>query len=162
VTVNDEGARRLELFTPLVYSPAPDLLPFVPAGTREGTAVSGLGERLFCFALDEAQSRRIEPDSALLLGPLTSAGFLAPGVPPGPGGTGAGSAAGGERLELPRGRYLFAQERGALDREGVLAMAIEVQKDGLWERLHLDGRLYVRYLYEDRSAVTQVFRPYRD
>jgi hypothetical protein len=39
-------------------------------------------------------------------------------------------------------------------------MAIEQQKDGLWEQLRLGNHLYIRYLFEDGSPVTQVFRPY--
>ncbi|MDR2747573.1 MAG: hypothetical protein LBB77_09025 [Treponema sp.] len=67
-----------------------------------------------------------------------------------------------ELLELPRGRYLFAQERVFLERDGLIRMAVEIQKDGLWERLRLENRLYVRYLYEDGGIVTQVFRPYSE
>jgi hypothetical protein len=40
-------------------------------------------------------------------------------------------------------------------------MAIETQKDGLWERLEPDSRLYLRFLTEDGRELTQVFRPYR-
>jgi hypothetical protein len=145
--VNNEGTKRLELLAPLVYIPDPELLPF-PRGETPGGAETA--ERLFWFALDEAQGRSIEPDPAVFLGPPGAGGYLAP----------AGHR--GEGLELPRGRYLFAQERGTLDREGVTAMAIEIQKDGLWERLGLEGRVYLRYLYEDGGAVTQVFRPYRE
>jgi hypothetical protein len=65
-------------------------------------------------------------------------------------------------MELPRGRYLFAQERSFLDREAVLCMAVEMQKDGLWERLCLENRLYLRYLGEEGQAVTQLFRPLRN
>jgi hypothetical protein len=56
---------------------------------------------------------------------------------------------------------VFAQERAFLGREEVIQMAAEIQKDGLWERLRLENRFYVRYLYEDGGVVTQVFRPYR-
>jgi hypothetical protein len=73
-----------------------------------------------------------------------------------------GRTAPGETLELPRGRYLFAQKREALDRDAVIGLAIEVQKDGLWERLEPEENLYVRFLYEDNAAVTQIFRPYQD
>jgi hypothetical protein len=74
---------------------------------------------------------------------------------------------GSRRLELPAGNYLFAQERregnglrATLDRNEFVEMAIEVQKDGLWERLAPADRLYLRYLFEDGRAVSQVFRPY--
>jgi hypothetical protein len=116
-------------------------------------------ERLFCFAIDEAQSQCIEPDAGLFLGPLRAAGWVTSNS-----GAEAGSpaAGGGETVELPGGRYLFAQNREALDKDAVIALAIEVQKDGLWERLRLEAYFYVRYLYEDGAVVTQVFRPYRD
>ena len=60
---------------------------------------------------------------------------------------------------LPSGLYLFFQKRIALNREECINMAIEQQKDGLWERLRLENRLYIRYLFEDGSPVTQFFRP---
>ena len=65
-----------------------------------------------------------------------------------------------EEVELPQGSYLFEQFRGqyVLSREEWLKMAIEQQKDGLWERNKLGNRLYVRYLYEDGAFVTQIFR----
>jgi hypothetical protein len=139
-----EGARRLELLAPLPYTPVPGLIPFQP-GIE---ARIGRGEELlFCFILDTTQGRNIEPDPAVLLGPLAAAGSADP-----PGGA----------MELPRGRYLFAQERAFLDREDVILMAVELQKDGLWEGLGLENRLYLRYLHEEGSAVTQLFRPFKE
>jgi hypothetical protein len=148
-TVQEEGAKRLELLAPLSYIPAPELIPFrFETGPQ---AQDGAGEEFFfCFDINETQGQSIEPDPAAFLGPLIAAGS-APPSPAYPGG-----------LELPRGRYLFAQERAALGREEVIQMAVEIQKDGLWERLRLENRLYVRYLYEDGEPVTQIFRPYSD
>ncbi|GHV44872.1 hypothetical protein AGMMS49546_29540 [Spirochaetia bacterium] len=134
---------RLELRSPLFYSADPGLIPF----QYEICA----GELLFCFDLEPAQSRNIEPESALLLGPLVFAGRL--GGKPAEDGQPA-------PVELPAGRYLFAQERKALNRDEFIEMAVEVQKDGLWERLSPADRLYARYLFEDGRVVTQVFRPY--
>jgi hypothetical protein len=135
---------RLELCASLFYreDPGPgDSEPALPPAETE--------ERLFCFALDAAQGRSIEPDPARFLGPLIAAGRSALPAEP----------AGG--LELPAGTYLFAQQGEALGREAFTEMAIELQKDGLWERLKLEDRLYLRYLSEDGKRVTQVFRPYR-
>jgi hypothetical protein len=144
--VQEEGAKRLELLAPLRYAPAPGLVPFPATAPR---IQPGEGqELLFCFGIDGAQGQSIEPEAPALLGPLLAAGAS----PPAPGGN----------LELPRGRYLFAQERAFLGRDGVIRMAVEVQKDGLWERLRLENRLYVRYLYEDGGPVTQIFRPYSE
>jgi hypothetical protein len=134
---------RLCLRSPLFYRPDPALVPF----QYEKRA----GELLFCFDLDPAQSRSIEPDPAALLGTLVFAGSL---------GEAAEEHGESRRLELPAGNYLFAQERDVLERNEFIEMAVEVQKDGLWERLAPADRLYLRYLFEDGRAVTQVFRPY--
>jgi hypothetical protein len=67
-------------------------------------------------------------------------------------------------VSLPLGKYLFVQCRAEtpLNREEWLDMAIEQQKDGLWERHKLGNLLYVRYLYEDGKFVTQVFREIKE
>jgi hypothetical protein len=106
------------------------------------------GEQLFCFAIDGGHSQSIEPDRERFLGPLLCAGQSAE------------SGAGRESVTLPAGHYLFVQKREALGREECIDMAIEQQKDGLWERLMPQARLYVRYLFEDGKPVTQLFRPY--
>ena len=61
---------------------------------------------------------------------------------------------------LPQGKYLFTQCRSeaVLSRDEWLDLAIEQQKDGLWERNKLLDLLYIRFLFEDGSFVTQVFR----
>ena len=138
---------RLELRAPLLYREDPGLVPWNPE--PEGLPPE-TEERLFCFALDAVQGRSIEPDPACFLGPLLVGGRSA---------AGAAEPAGG--VELPSGRYLFAQQREALGREAFIETAVELQKDGLWERLKLEDRLYLRYLSEDGKRVTQVFRPYR-
>jgi hypothetical protein len=145
--MNEIETIRLELRAPLFYREERDLVPWVPEEPGD-PARPEAGERLFCFALDPVQGRSIEPDPARLLGPLVAAGRSV-----------AGSAAGG--LELPAGRYLFAQRREVLGPEAFVEMAVELQKDGLWERLELEDRLYLRRLFEDGKRVSQVFRPYR-
>lgn len=151
--MNEEGARRLELLSPLLYHSRTDLIPFSPDAWEEK------GERLFCFAINDGQSQCIEPDAGMFLGPLRAAGYLET-MP----GDGAGNRAvfNGETVELPRGRYLFAQKHEPLGESAVIDMAIEVQKDGLWERLQLEAYFYLRYLYEEGAAVTQIFRPCHD
>ena len=64
-----------------------------------------------------------------------------------------------ETVLLPPGIYLIAQERQALGKEACIDMAIEQHKDGLWERYVLSDCLYIRYLKEDGTALTQIFRP---
>ncbi|MDR0525445.1 MAG: hypothetical protein LBG90_06195 [Spirochaetaceae bacterium] len=131
---------RLDLYGSLYYRPDPKCEPFGAEEIRE--------EALFCFEIASDQYLSIEPEYDRYLGPLLFAGA-------GP------TAASGEACELPAGLYLFAQVRDVLCREDIVWMAMEIQKDGLWERLDLGNRLYLRYLYEDASAVTQLFRPYK-
>jgi len=109
-------------------------------------------EILLCFDLDPAQSRSIEPDSALLLGSLVFSGRKSGDLDDHQGGI----------ESLPVGNYLFTQQRECLNREEWQNLAIEQQKDGLWERYKLLPRLYIRFLHEDGSFVTQLFRPLAD
>ena len=102
-------------------------------------------EFLFCFELDPEQGRSIEPERERFLGPLLFSGQK------------PCSPLGGQ-VSLPQGEYLFVQRRSALKTEEWLDLAIEQQKDGLWERNKLENRLYVRYLFEDGLPVTQLFR----
>ena len=134
---------RFNLLSPIYYVPLAHPDPF---GYEEKC-----GECLFCFALDEVLRLSIEPDAETLLGTLVFGGKAAEnGL----------ENSGAELLELPGGRYLFAQNRELLCRDDIIAMAVEIQKEGLWQRLKLGERLYLRYLFEDGSAVTQLFRPY--
>ncbi|MDR1635842.1 MAG: hypothetical protein LBR93_00750 [Treponema sp.] len=146
--MNEIKTIRLELCSPLFYREEGGLVPWAPE--QPGLEDSEPGERLFCFAVDSVQGRSIEPDPARFPGPLVAAGRST---------TGSAEPAGG--LELPAGTYLFAQQREALGREAFTEMAMELQKDGLWERLKLGDRLYLRYLSEDGKRLTQVFRPYQ-
>jgi len=132
---------RLDLRAPLEYAEAPGLIPFdCPPPADEAAQ-----ELLFCFELNREQAGRIDPEADCFLGELAFSGK---------------STGGQGKLQLPAGLYLFAQQRRALDREECIGMAIEQHKDGLWERLRLGDRLYIRYLFEDGSPVTQIFRPY--
>ncbi|MDR1443300.1 MAG: hypothetical protein LBI94_00295 [Treponema sp.] len=169
MAVNEEGARRLELLRPLLYIKADPFREPQKLWDQELQRPQELREReewLFCFNLDKALGRSIEPDPAVFLGPLRASGYRDSGpfgsaLPP-EGPETADRTPRSETLELPKGRYLFAQKREALGRDAVINLAIEVQKDGLWERLQPEEHLYVRYLYEDGAAVTQIFRPYRE
>jgi len=137
---------HLHLRAPLEYTEAP-LVPFAklfPAGDETQ-------EFLFCFELNQEQAIRIDPKPAFFPGELIFAGKR--NIQQGDG------AAEGKR-QLPEGLYAFVQERRELDRAECIAMAIEQQKDALWERLRLENWLYIRYLFEDGSPVTQFFRPY--
>jgi hypothetical protein len=131
---------RLDLRAPLAYEEAPGLDPFACPPVIEAAP-----ELLFCFELNREQAGRIDPEAGCFLGELVFSG------------TGDGTRG---KLQLPVGLYAFAQERRTLNREECVSMAIEQQKDGMWERLRLEDRLYIRCLFEDGSAVTQLFRPY--
>jgi hypothetical protein len=130
---------RLDLRAPLEYEEAPGLVPFACPPAAEAVP-----ELLFCFELDREQAGRIDPEAGRFLGELVFSGK-------GDGKQG--------KIQLPAGLYVFAQQRRALSREECVSMAIEQQKDGMWERLRLESRLYIRCLFEDGSSVTQLFRP---
>jgi hypothetical protein len=139
--MSDFSILSLDLLNPLFYKAWEDLRPFEYEGEREE------GEILFCFEINPDQYRNFEPHEPYL-GPLIFKGV---------------SAAEGEepaRGQLPRGKYLFAQQREVLGQEDCIKMAWEVQKEALWRRLQPCPRLYLRYLFEDGRGVTQVFRPY--
>ena len=135
---------RLFLTSSLFYTPCDVPDPFAYGG---GTGGFPGEETLFCFDLDEAVYRSIEPDEKKLIKKLVFGGKSA-GVP----GTGS--------LELPGGNYFFAQKRGKINKEEILSLAVEIQQEVLWQRLEPGKRLYLRYLFEDGSMVTQLFRPY--
>ena len=132
---------RLNLLAPLYYLPETEPGPF--------SYTEGNGEKLYCFEIDENQRLSFEPDAEKFLGKLVF------------GGNSIGHDwPGGPSLELPAGDYLFGQEREILGRDEIIFAAIEIQLEGLWQRLKPGSRLYLRYLFEDRRSVTQLFRPY--
>jgi hypothetical protein len=138
---------RLDLRAPLFYTETPGLDAFDCPSPGETSA-----EFLFCFELDEGQAQSIEPQREKFLGRLVFSGKNEKNE-------NQGNPACKASLELPAGLYLFTQWRGVLDREECIALAIEQQKDGLWEKIKLGNRLFIRLLYEDGSHVTQLFRP---
>ena len=141
---------NLELCSPLFYLSVKDL-PLKPDKNDEF---------ILHYELNPEQSRNIEPDREQLPGILVFSGVkiednssrqqdkLTP-----------------QTVVLPAEKYLFSQHRTDLDDEKPLNfyndwldLAIEQQKDGLWERYKLENKLYVRYLFEDGKFVTQIFR----
>ena len=133
---------NLDLRAPLIFPKTDDL----PSEFRENEEI------LLCYELNPAQSRSIEPDRELLLGPLVFAGRKTGDFCQSQEGT----------VELPAGNYLFTQRRDShfstVNADKWLDMAVEQQKDGLWERYKPGNRLFVRLLFEDGSPVTQLFR----
>jgi hypothetical protein len=127
---------QLELCSPLFYSADEALIPFS----------GGDGECIFCF--EAGGETEIDPEPENYLGKPFFSGRSAESMP----------LKGG--FELPRGHYFFAQVREALKCEECIRMAIEVQREILWQRFVPEKKLYVRCLFEDGKPVTQVWRAY--
>ena len=131
----------LNLCTPLLYVKS----------ERQDTSILKNEEILLCYEVNPVQGGSIEPDKERFLGKLLFIGEKPPETP-------SGSAEG--LVSLPRGDYLFMQRRSGsvLAPDVWLDLAIEQQKDALWERNKPLNLLYVRFLFEDGAFVTQVFR----
>ena len=146
---------RLSLAVPLRYrKEARD--PFAVGALQAGAGY------LFSFHLDPARTARIDPDPADYLGNCAASGAAGPGVfwPDAPPGAPLGVQPEGDCLELPAGRYYVTQVRRLLrDPEDLNGLAVELQKEGLWERLKLGNTLFLRFLYEDGAPVVQLWRP---
>jgi len=123
-------------------------------------------EFLLCFEVNPLQSHNIEPNQGQFLGSLLFTGRKVEETPPNQEEN-TNLSEKNKKIEdsgtvsLPQGLYLFVQQRSEQTPNLAewLDMAIEQQKDGLWERNKLGNLVYVRYLYEDEAFVTQVFRP---
>jgi hypothetical protein len=132
---------NLELITPLVYFQTENI----------SLDISENDELLLCFELNLNQSRSIEPDIEQFLGPILYMGIKNAKL----------DFLNVKKVLLPAGKYLFVQCRsneGILCQEEWLNLAIEQQKDSLWERHKPGNKLYVRHLFEDENFVTQLFR----
>ncbi|MCL2764534.1 MAG: hypothetical protein FWD40_04565 [Treponema sp.] len=115
--------------------------------------IPGHTEVLLCYELNPGQSCSIEPEQNQLLGKLIFTGMNTCDALESPAVT------------LPAGLYLFARRRCESMQTGEehwLDLAVEQQKDGLWQRCKPGNLLYVRHLHEDGAFVTQVFRPLAD
>ena len=148
---------RLHLVFPIYYIHENEPEPFIRrAEGNSGNAEDARNkEKIFCFELDESQYLNIEPDREKLLGTLLSGGEARLS-----GGKAFSGEAGQKQGEIPQGNYLFAQKRELLNRDEIIALAVEIQQEGLWQRLTPGKALYLRYLYEDGSDVTQLYRPF--
>jgi hypothetical protein len=152
----------LNLCTPLQYnrstSQDPSLLKYEKLENEE---------IILCYEVNPVQGSSIEPDQDYFLGKLLFIGQKLPESKV----VSTSSATQGQNIDtdereknnlvsLPQGNYLFTQYRSeeVLSSDEWLDLAIEQQKDGLWERNKLLNLLYIRFLFEDGSFVTQVFR----
>jgi hypothetical protein len=138
--MQDFSVKKLTLVSPLKYVRDDSLQPFASDGAQ--------GEFLFVFAQESAFPGR-----------LVAAGAVLDGEDPDAEEAGEQRAGQRECLELPAGTYLFAQIRGAADREILISMMLQVQQEGIRQGFVLDERLYLRYLWEEGQPVVQVFRP---
>jgi len=141
----------LNLCTPLLYNKSEcqdtSLLKYEKLENKE---------IILCYEVNPVQGCSIEPDRDYLLGKLL---FIGQKLPESQNGDIEGIERNNIVL-LPQGNYLFTQCRSdaVLSYDEWLDLAIEQQKDGLWERNKLLNLLYIRFLFEDGSFVTQVFR----
>jgi hypothetical protein len=122
-------------------------LEYVQADIPPFTFPHDAEEVLNVFTADEAEGKSIEPVVSKILGQVQKIGVIKK--------NNHGEDAG---VELPAGNYFFSQVREILTEEGSAELAAEVQKEALWERRKLGAKIYLRYLYEHGSPVTQVFR----
>jgi len=107
-------------------------------------------EIILCYEVNPVQGSSIEPDRDYFLDRLLFIGQK----------LSESQNEGNNIVLLPQGNYLFMQCRSeaVLSSDEWLNLAIEQQKDGLWERNKPGNLLYIRFLFEDGSFVTQVFR----
>lgn len=134
----------LDLRAPFEYLPDTDLDPFTTPVYSEQAA---------CFLISPELSTSIEPPEASYLGSLLFSGRMPKDL------NGEAKHAGPLSCTIPKGLYLFAQIRSSVDRQLFTAMAIEVQKEGLWRKFEMEPRVFLRVLMEEDGIVSQVFRP---
>ncbi|MDR2517221.1 MAG: hypothetical protein LBC88_07565 [Spirochaetaceae bacterium] len=142
---------RLNLVQPLRYRRDDTLTPF-DSGIREASRAGW--EMMFSLIIDSARGQDFQAaPGGRYFAAILNAGKIHSRTPDDPE-TGAA-----ETVDLPAGPYFFAQMREIPGEETIVLMALELQKEGLWQRLVMENRVYLRYLYEDGRAVTQLFRP---
>jgi hypothetical protein len=140
--MDSTNTSRLHLLSPLFYGKTGEA-PFSDADNPAG-------ERLYQFEINPAEAQSIEPGEEHYLGSLIESGAVQDQMPA------------RDTVELPAGAYLFAQVHAVLNREDFIHIAVEVQKDGLWERMRMEDRCYLRFLYEHGRPVSQVLRPLKN
>ena len=94
-------------------------------------------ENLLLFALDHREALKIDPEPVSYF------------------------SSGPEKVSLlPGGIYFFTQARKKITAgDELLPLAIELQKEGLWNRYKLENKIYVRFLFEHDPPATQLWRP---
>jgi hypothetical protein len=118
-------------------------IAFPPGLPDDSQSPEPFPETLFHFRINRSVAFAIETDGKDYLGSLIAAGRV--------------DTNGG--MELPAGEYFFTQVREKLDTGAFIELALELQKEGLWERVRLGKTVYFRTLWEDGAQVSQVLRP---
>ena len=127
---------NLKLASSIYFETRKEANPFTAGEDIINDCGKNAGEKLFCLELDEKEYLKFEPDKDKLVKNAEGA------------------------KELPQGDYLFTQKREVLNRQEIVNLAVEIQSEGLWQRLEPGKKLYLRYLFEDGKFVTQLYRPY--
>lgn len=108
-------------------------------------------EKLFCYEIANPAALEFEPDRNFFPGTLIFSGRTA-----------GNDKTGSPVPALKPGKYLFTQVREILEKDEIIDLIIDVQQEGLWQRLIPEKIYFIRYVYEDGCPVTQIFRPYSE
>lgn len=138
--MNTAMIRRLELRAALEYTDCDTLKVCEPDKEHE---------TMFCFEVINPHS--IEPDSGNYLGKLLLKGIES--------GLNTDSSPECNNSSIPAGIYFFYQEKKHLDKQACLEAAMEIQKEALWQSQKPGNSLFIRYLHEDDTTVTQLLMP---
>jgi hypothetical protein len=133
------GVVHIELYRTITYVKDDSLDPFAVEPVKEADA-----EMLFVFAPDAPD---VGGGGGKYFARLLEAGF---------------ELFDGEihdEIALERGKYYFIQERAFLKKDAIVNMARAIENFARNEKHKLVNKLYLRYVYEDGSAVTQLFWP---
>ena len=96
-------------------------------------------ETMCRYSLNPEEAFKIEPNPAQYLGALSKTGLPA--------------------VSLPAGQYYVTQIRKEqVEDAELIDLALELQKEGLWERLKMGDELFVRQFFEDGYPVFQLWR----
>ena len=138
----------LDLRCPLSYAKVDNITDESALFSKINANTGENDDYLLCYNLNPAQSSSIEPECDQFLCSLVFIGRKTRQEEE-------------NEVVLPAGNYLFNQCRADIfmNKEEWLDIAVEQQKDGLWERRKPGNLLFIRYLREDGAFVTQVFRP---
>ena len=148
---------RLDLRAPLVYTKRDAPMPLWFCRDNGEGADAQAVEQVFCYEIDPMQGVSIEPERENFLGDFIFSGY----APHKDSELMFSGDNGAETIQIPAGIYLFTQIKSGdtPGKDACIDLAIEQQKDGLWEKNKLRNLLFIRFLFEDGALTTQIFRP---